>query len=275
MNIKLKKDEGFVQYAFCIMLFAICTLLILYSLRMRIVQEQKMFIEDGITESALASAIIDLNEYGTYSYVRSGSNNYWDEEEDRILDKFKETLQTNLKLDSNLKPDATNTIITSPVRIVNFWIYNKRVEDYKTEAGNYVLIRDYSGNWVRQHTQIKDEWRILKYCANLDADGRTTGTYTYINEDWNEETRGELRTPKDTNVVTVDAGGSNTGTGDGAGNGDVKVEGMTLYVSIQFEINPFGYNRNETYRNGLFNAGSLVGDTTITKTVVVSVSNDE
>lgn len=272
MNMKLKKDEGFIQYAFCIMLFAICALLVLYSVRMRIVQEQKMFIEDGITESALAAAVIDLNEYGTYDYVRSGSNNYWDEEEDRILDIFKDNLRTNLNLDNNLYPNESNTIITSQVRIVNFWIYNKEVYDYKTEQGNYVLIRDYNGNWVRQHAQYEDRWYVLKYMANLDGDGRTMGTYTYSAERV-EPIDGVMRTPYDTNVVTVDAHGSNTGVGDGAGNGGVKVEGMTIYATLQFEINPFGYNKHETYRDGLFGVGSLVGDTTITKSVVVSISN--
>lgn len=266
MKNKLKKDEGFVQYAFCIMLFAICSLIILYSLRMRIVQQQKQYIEDGITNSALASATIDLNEYGTYNYVRSGSNNFWDEEEDRYLKNFKDALKINLNLDNNLYPNESNTIITSQVRIVNYWIYSKEVQDYVDENGNYVLIRDYNANWVRQHYQT-DNWYVLKYQANLDANGMTTGTCAYSREFLGD---GIIKTPADVNIITSDAGGGKFGT-DGAGSGEIEVDGLTIYATLQFEVNPFGYNDHDTYTDGIFGVGSLVSDTTITKSVVVAI----
>lgn len=270
--MKLKKDEGFVQYCFCIMLFAICALIIVYSVRMRVVQQQKQYLEDGITTAALSSAVVDLNEYGTYNYVRSGSNNYWDEEEDRMLQLFKDALKVNLNLkevDGRLYPADGNGIITGEVRIVNYWVYEKEVKPYIDEAGHYVLIRDYNENWVRQHYQTND-WYILKYQANLNSQGKTTGSYFYDSQ----KVQIPVYTPEDKGIIN----GSN-GV-DGAGTGQVLIAdatyndtGMAVYATLQFEVNPMGYNKTNTTNSGIYGFGSIVGDTTVTKSVVVAIKN--
>ena len=61
-----KKDEGFCQYVLAIIVVLVLVLLILYSFSMRKIALQKQEIEDGITASALASAIIDKNGNGEY-----------------------------------------------------------------------------------------------------------------------------------------------------------------------------------------------------------------
>lgn len=256
----MKKDEGFIQYALCIMLISICALIMLYTLRMRIVQEQKAFIEDGLTSSTLASAVVDLNEFGTYEYIRSGSNNNWDEEEQKLYDLFVENLKINLNLNDAMYPTATNGIITSKVSVVNFWIYNKELD---AVAGS--IIKDYNGNWVQQHYE-KDNYIVFKYIAQTDSNGVVTGSSTTTTE---KMPSGTIYTPLDNNIIAID--GANNSNLDGAGKGQVEVEGMTIYATIQFSINPFGYNSRDTYNDGLFGIGSLVGDTVITKSVVVSV----
>lgn len=263
MKCDMKKDEGFIQYALCVILIAICALIMLFSLRMRIVQEQKMYIEDAITASALASCVLDLNEFGTYGYIRSGSNNEWDGEEQNLFNIFVDNLKLNLNLNDSMYPNNTNGIITSKVKVVNFWVYSKTLEDVD---GSY--IRDYNGNWVQQHYETPD-YTVFKYEANRDSNGIVKDGYRITSNNTNLPI---LYTPKDTNIVTLDAYGSFDGT-DAAGEGQVLVDGMTIYCTIQFSVNPFGYNSNDDYKDGLFNVGSLIGDTVITKSVVVSIKS--
>lgn len=265
MNKIMKKDQGFIQYVFCIILFAICSLVMLYSLRLRIVQEQKQYVEDAITNSALASAIIDLNEFGTYGYIRSGSNNTWDEEEQQLLDIFIDNLKLNLNLDDGMNPNASNSIITSQVKVVNYWVYNKEV----TTVSPHRLIKDYNGNWVAQHYEEDNNYVCLKYIANRDTNGVVTNGYNTISERIPNATA--VYTPIDTNIVTYDPDGGSSSS-DGAGAGQVQVDGMTIYCTVQFSVNPFGYNSTDTYDNGLFGVSSLIGNTVITKSVVVSVN---
>lgn len=273
MKRAMKKDEGFIQYAFCIMLIAICSLVMLYSLRMRIVQEQKQYIEDGLTASALASAVIDVNEYGTYGYIRSGSNNDWDEEEVAMLNKFVENLAVNLDLhllsanSYTLAPNSTNSIITSDVEVINYWVYCKDLEDIPGK-----IIKNYNGDWVQQHKETNN-WRIFKFARNT-SNGISIGSI-YTGSGLATKENGFVYTPHDTNVITKDPGGYNSGTGDGAGGGHVKVNsGMTIYCTIQFSVNPFGYNSNDHETGGLFGVGSLVSDTTVTKSVVITVDKN-
>lgn len=268
-KINMKKDQGFIQYVFCIMLFAICSLVMLYSLRLRIVQEQKQYIEDAITNSALASAVININEYGTYGYVRSGSNNVWDEEEEKLLNKFKDNLKINLNLDDGMNPTKSNGIISSQVKIVNYWIYDKELAN----VPGGTPIKDYNGNWVARHYEKDNTYVCLKYRAAVDKNG-IVGTGSTKTEEKLPATG--LKTPLDKNIVTKDAGGGSNGT-DGAGRGQIDVKGMTIYCTVQFSVNPFGYNKTDSHNDstkptGLFGVTSLVGDTTITKSVVVSVN---
>lgn len=257
----MKKDEGFIQYAMCIMLISICALIMIYSLRMKIVQEQKSYIEDGLTSSALAAAIVDINEFGTYEYIRSGSNNVWDEEEQRIYNTFVENLKINLNLDDSMYPNDSNGIITSKVNVVHFWVYNKEIVPV---PGSY--IKDYNGNWVQQHSET-DDYILLSYDAVTNPQGIVSGGMI-VKDPVNVGT--SPLTPKDTNIVTLDRSAPNNV--DAAGAGQVEVEGMTIYATVQFSVNPFGFNARDTYEDGLFGFGSLVGDTVITKSVVVSVN---
>ena len=86
----MKKDEGFIQYVLCILLISIVALIVLFQCRARVIEAQKETIEDAVTLSALSSSLIDLNEYGRYGYIRSGSNNVFDDEEWAMLKVFKE-----------------------------------------------------------------------------------------------------------------------------------------------------------------------------------------
>ena len=116
----MKKDEGFIQYALCIMLISICALIMLYTLRMRIVQEQKMYIEDALVSANLAAAVIDTDVYGeTEKLIIT--------DELRAYERFQNALKTNLNLDDDYTPRNT-FLMENAVKVLEFHIYN--VDEY-------------------------------------------------------------------------------------------------------------------------------------------------
>ncbi len=262
-----KKDEGLIQYVFAIIIVLIAFLLIAYELTMRKIDLQKQEIEDGITSSALAAAVIDLNEYGAYKYIRSNngrgqgpvasSNNEWGSAEDNLLEIFKENLQTNLKLDSDLKAQE-DSIIDGQVKITKFWVYNHELVESKelVDPGppavyEPIMIKDYKGRWIRQHEET-DDWYIYKYSA-------TEGGYNKTAEKATKEADGFVYTPEDKNVIF--ASGATEGAGsDGAGAGRKKVDSMTIYATIEFYVKPFGYgmaNKWGIYDGAEFHDGHM------------------
>lgn len=253
MHLKMKKDQGIVQYIFCIMFICIIAILMLYNSRARIIEMQKMTIEDGITTSALASALVDVNEYGKYQYIRSGSNNEWDQEEWQLFNIFKKTLQNNLNLDSSMKPKNANGILTSKVVIKNFWIYNHELSDTSDNTNNS------NNNLIKRHVETPN-FMILKYIGDDD------GGYTITKEKFVPTSEHpNLLTPKDTHIISNDANSV-----DGIGAGEQIVDNMTIYVTLEFEVNPFGIGL-QSDDSEFFGYSSLVGNQKITKSIVVDV----
>ena len=225
----------------------------LFQCRARVIEAQKETIEDAVTLSALSSSLIDLNEYGRYGYIRSGSNNVFDDEEWAMLKVFKENLQTNLNLDENMYPNADNGIITSQVKIVNFWVYNHEVVDQTDGA-------DYNNNWSNSHKET-DNYYILKYIGN------DSGGYTIQNEKKTISASEQLYTPKDENII------QNANGVDAVGEGNQPVNNMTIYVTIEFEANPFGVGLTKN-EDAFFGYDSLIGSQKILKSVVVDVAKN-
>lgn len=241
--MKLKKDEGLTQYVLATILILIAALLIIYGFSMRKINMQKQEIEDGITSSALASAIIDLNEYGTYKYIRSNngrgtgslanSQNKWGSAEDNLLNIFRENLATNLKLNPATLTANEDSIIDGEVKITRFWVYNHELIESTGDDGQPIMIKDYKGRWIKQHEET-DRWYIYKY------DITPSGRYNKTAELAATEADGFVYTPKDDHIVFADGDIVGSGT-DGAGGGHVKVDSMTIYATIEFYVKPFGY----------------------------------
>lgn len=269
----LKKDEGFIQYVLAIMVICIIALISLYMVKMRTIEIQKQEVEDAITASALASAIVDINEYGTYNYIRSndghgsgtlaGSSNEWSSSETNLLNIFKENLMTNLGLEyryingiQTMMPKESNKIISGPVTITKFYIYNHELED-GDETGTRKKIKDYRGNWVQQHHET-DRFYVYKYEA-------TNGGYNTTSDLCIKEADGKIYTPRDDNMISIDG---STAT-DAVGGGHVEVDTMTIYASIDFYIRPFG---SEVENWGLLSDKEIETNyIKVTKSVVVTV----
>ena len=116
----MKKREGTIGIGvslFCVMFVAV---IIAYMSQMYSFQSIRIDTEDALAASNLASAVIDIEEYGI-------SHNIIIADPEAAYGIFKDALKVNMRLD-----DAWNSSkdeISGPVEIVEYIIYNVRNED--------------------------------------------------------------------------------------------------------------------------------------------------
>ena len=129
-SIKEVKDEG--QSTLCLGLFFVLFLsvLLMSYLQMEMIRSSSRYMEDALAASGLASALIDVREYGSTHVVRipDGTEAY---------DQFCRSLRTNLGLDENWECH-NRRLISGQVRIENYTIYNvsgERVEACRLDQG--------------------------------------------------------------------------------------------------------------------------------------------
>lgn len=114
----IKKDPGNVDIIAGAMLFLILVLTIFFGFRMTQYMITAAGVEDALAASNLASAVIDLEEYGK-------SHEICIEDISKAFQIFRESLICNLKLDENL--DTTNNhFLKGRVLIQEYRIYNVR-----------------------------------------------------------------------------------------------------------------------------------------------------
>lgn len=100
------------------MLFLILVLTIFFGFRITQYMVIAAGVEDALAASNLASAVIDLEEYGKNHriYIR---------DEKKAFQMFREALECNLKLDSDLNT-TNNNFLLGKVSIKDYRIYNVR-----------------------------------------------------------------------------------------------------------------------------------------------------
>ncbi len=114
----IKKEPANVDVVAGAMLFLILVLTIFFGFRMTQYMITAAGVEDALAASNLASAVIDLEEYGK-------SHEIFIEDVDRSFQIFRESLMCNLKLDENLNTTNKN-FLTGQVLIKEYRIYNVR-----------------------------------------------------------------------------------------------------------------------------------------------------
>lgn len=127
----MKKEKGKIEFFISSIALSITSLLVLMGLRIEVIKTTKSFIDDGLVASTLASATIDLKEFGT-------TNNIINSDFSKSYNDFTKTLKTNLNLDNSFIP-KDDTLINSKVDVVDFIIYNVVGNDI------YVLKKDEVG----------------------------------------------------------------------------------------------------------------------------------
>lgn len=104
-------------------MFFISFLLLIISVHMQIMlfSITSYFMEDALAASNLASAIVDIQEYGSTNMLCIGSP-----ENAYVL--YKEALKTNLQLNENWE-SVQKDLISGRVEVIQYIIYNVRGQD--------------------------------------------------------------------------------------------------------------------------------------------------
>jgi hypothetical protein len=114
--MKLKKKKGSIEMFISSLILITVSMIIVMSIKLREIKITKNLVEDGLVAATLASATVDLREYGATKRIVN-------RDFDKSFNDFTVSLKDNLKLDDNYKP-INSRIICSKVNIENFIIYN-------------------------------------------------------------------------------------------------------------------------------------------------------
>lgn len=160
-GIRVKKSKGQVDIVVGMFFLVILSVLVIFGFRMVQYMVTAAYVEDALAASNLASAIIDLEEYGKSHIIKIP-----DPENAYAL--YREAVCHNLHLDEEL--NTTNTeVLADKVTILEYSIYNVREEDIE------IYILDGNGRLQDQRTGIIGE--------TYTADGtkvETTSVYSRV-----------------------------------------------------------------------------------------------
>lgn len=127
----LMKSKGQVEWVVGLFLFLFLSVFLCAGIQLAKWRALGVWLEDTLAASNLASAVIDLEEYGT-------SHRIVLENQEEAWERYCIAVRENLNLDAGWE-HADKELITGPVRVVNYTIYN--VKKDKVE----VWQRDESG----------------------------------------------------------------------------------------------------------------------------------
>lgn len=111
----MKKEKGTIEVCISSVAISMVALLVILNMKLSSIKETRRFIEDGLVISNLASASINIKEYGETGNMIA--------EYDRSYNDFYRALKNNLQLDDNDICKRAD-IISGAIRIDKFIIYN-------------------------------------------------------------------------------------------------------------------------------------------------------
>lgn len=135
------KSEGYTDVVVGMMLFQVLVVALLFGFRISQFMITAAGVEDALTASNLASAVIDLEEYGRSHTIKIPDTEaaFW---------TFREALCYNLRLDENLNTSNTD-FLAAPVEIKEYVVYNVQGDVVE------IWIRDGKGQLLRQENGVK------------------------------------------------------------------------------------------------------------------------
>lgn len=117
----MKKREGQITVVVSMYFLIFLIVIIGVMLQLHIYRSVGSFTEDALAASSLASAVIDIQEYGT-------TKNIIIAEPDQAYSCFQRVLKTNMELDEQWN-SANTQAISGPVEVINYIVYNVREDD--------------------------------------------------------------------------------------------------------------------------------------------------
>lgn len=135
-----RKEKGTVDLIASMMFFLILVLAIFFGFRVTQYMVTAAGVEDALAASNLASAVIDIEEYGKSHRIQI-------KDTDRAFAIYREALCVNLKTDAYL--NTTNQdFLAGQVEIIEYIIYNVRDEQIYIQKrnGNGEVVEEYQAN---------------------------------------------------------------------------------------------------------------------------------
>ena len=141
-SIRLKAASGQAGWSAGMFLLLFLAVFLQVCMQLEIYRTTSLYLEDALAASGLASAVIDVEEYGI-------SHRILIEDPEDAYRRYQWAIKGNLNLDEAWegKPGG---IIQGPVRIVNYTVYNVWEDSVKIysydEAGQATERQDFLGN---------------------------------------------------------------------------------------------------------------------------------
>lgn len=133
---KLGKKSGKIQIVLAIYLLVILMIMVMVYMQIEQFKTTRAYMEDALAASNLASAVIDIEEFGT-------TNNIVIASPEEAFAIYKEAIRFNLNLDDEWEC-PNKELISGPVRILTYIIYNVRDQDVE------IYTYDENGNLIYQ-----------------------------------------------------------------------------------------------------------------------------
>lgn len=119
-KIKLKKERGKIEWVTGLFYLLFLTVLLWAELQISAYEFAGAYLEDALAASNLASAVIDIEEYGISHTIRIA--NVWE-----AYGRYKKAVRENLQLNDNWECD-NSVLISGPVTIERYIVYNLEKE---------------------------------------------------------------------------------------------------------------------------------------------------
>lgn len=111
-----RKEDGQLQWVTGLFFCLFLGILLMTQLQVESYRATAMYLEDALAASNLASALIDLEEYGI-------SHRILIDNPQAAYEKYCEAVKENLQLNEQWESD-NSSLISGPVRVENYTIYN-------------------------------------------------------------------------------------------------------------------------------------------------------
>lgn len=115
-RIKMKKDNGKIEWVTGLFFLLFMAIILCAELQLQAYQFAGLYLEDALAASNLASAVIDIEEYGISHTVRIGNPT-------EAYARYRDAVMENLQLNDNWE-NPNSRLISGPVTIERYIVYN-------------------------------------------------------------------------------------------------------------------------------------------------------
>lgn len=141
-SLRPKTESGQVEWVTGVFFLLFLGILLCAFLQLEIFRSSSRYLEDALAASNLASAVIDVEEYGISHRVRIGDAK-------EAYERYRTAVKGNLNLDEAWEC-AGRSMISGPVRVVNYTVYNVSGNDVEIscfdEAGQLTQWQEQLGS---------------------------------------------------------------------------------------------------------------------------------